>query len=64
MGLCCCKTNPNKGDSTKNEEVLRKTNGSNNEGFNKGIDFKNVITISRFTLSIILCIINHKIKLL
>ena len=36
MGLCCCKTNPNKSDSNKNTEVLRKIKGLNNEGFNKG----------------------------
>ena len=64
MGLCCCKTNPNKADSSKNEEVLRKIKGSNNEGFNKGSGFKNIITSSRFTFTIILVIINHKIKLL
>ena len=40
MGLCCCKTNPNKADSTKNDKVLRTIKGSNNEGFKTGGKFK------------------------
>lgn len=49
MGLCCCKTNSNKADSTKNEKVLRAIKGSNNEGFNKGRKLKKFdnITIYR-----------------
>jgi len=41
MGLCCCKTNPNKDDSNKNAEVLRTIKGTKNEGFNKDMSDSN-----------------------